>query len=156
LPVHTVGGQSLDSTSRSERAGVGNTHDCDQDHSVEDRWQNLDTGKLNGDDERRVSRGRTIAAVQLAVRRHNQSDEEEVDDVEDEDTQGDLFRGPRDLLLGVLGLSGGQTDQLGSSVGESSGDEHSTEAVEAVEEGGVGVFPIAVCQSCSEPPLVCT
>jgi hypothetical protein len=28
--------------------------------------------------------------------------------------------------------------------------------VEAVEEGGVGVFPIAVCQSCSEASLVCT
>jgi len=156
VPVHTVSSERLDSASGAERARVGNTHDCDQDHSVEDRRQDLDTGKLNGDDERRVARGRTIAAVQLAVRRHNQSDKEEVDDVEDEDTQGDLFRGSRDLLLGVLGLGGGQADQLGSSVGEGGGNEHSTEAMEAVEEGGVGVFPIPVCQYCSEPSLVFT
>ena len=72
--------------------------------------------------------------VRIAVRGHDQSDEEQVDDVEDEDTQGNLLRGSWDLLLGVLGLSGSQADQLGSSVGEGGGDEDSTEAMEAVEE----------------------
>jgi hypothetical protein len=92
--------------------------------------------------------------VRIAVRGHDQSDEEQVDDVEDEDTQGNLLRGSWDLLLGVLGLSGSQADQLGSSVGEGGGDEDSTEAMEAVEEGGVGVAPVAGCQSHSNPSLV--
>jgi hypothetical protein len=89
-----------------------------------------------------VSGRGTLALVEVAVCRHDQSDEEEVDDVEDEDTQGDLFGGPRDLLLWVLGLCGGQADQLSSSVGECGGDEDSAEAVEAVEEGGPGGVPV--------------
>ena len=92
--------------------------------------------------------------VRIAVRGHDQSDEEQVDDVEDEDTQGNLLRGSWDLLLGVLGLSGSQADQLGSSVGEGGGDEDSTEAMEAIEEGGPGCVPVVCCQSCPRLSLV--
>ena len=92
--------------------------------------------------------------VRIAVRGHDQSDEEQVDDVEDEDTQGNLLRGSWDLLLGVIGLGGSQADELSSSVGEGGGDEDSTEAMEAVEEGGVWVAPVAGCQFRSNPSLV--
>lgn len=89
----------------------------------------------------------SFAFVQGAVGWHDQTDEEEVDNVEDEDTPDDLLRGPWDLLDWVLGLGCGKTDELSAGVGERSSDENTTEAVEAIEEGRVGSVPIPSCQT---------
>lgn len=78
---------------------------------------------------------RALTGVQWAVGRDDQADEEEVDNVEDEDTPDDLFAGARDLLCGVLGLSRGESDELCAGVGEGSSNEDAAEAVETVEEG---------------------
>lgn len=140
--AHTVCGKSLNCASRAVSAGVGDTHDGNQNDGVEDRRQNLDTGKFDGNDERRGARRATLSGVKRAVGRHVQSNEEQVDNVEDEDTPDDLLRGPWDLLYGVLRLGGSKTDKLGTGVSESGGDEHAAEAVEAIEEGGVGCVPV--------------
>jgi hypothetical protein len=142
----TICSKSLDCASRAVSAGVGNAHDCDQDNGVEDRRQDLDTSKLDGNDERRGTRSTTLSGVQRAVRRYVQSDEEQVHDVEDEDTEDDLFRGLRDLLDGVLRLCCGETDQFGTGVSERGVDEDAAEAVEAVQEGGVRCVPVSSCQ----------
>jgi hypothetical protein len=143
---HTICSKSLDCASRAVSAGVGNAHDRNQDNGVEDRRQDLNTGKLDGDDERRSTRSATSSVVQRAVRRHVQSDEEQVDDVEDEDTVDHLFRGLRDLLDRVLRLCCGKTDQFGTGVGEGGVDEDAAEAVEAIQEGGVRCVPVPSCQ----------
>lgn len=78
-----------------------------------------------------------LATVQRTVGRHDQPNEEEVDDVEDGDTPYDLFRGPRDLLFGVGRFRSGQSGQFSASVGERRSDEDAAEAVEAVEERGI-------------------
>ena len=102
----TIGSQCLESTCGAERAGVGHAHDGDQDHGVEDGGKDLDACQLDSNNEWRATRFRAGAAVQWAVGRHNQADEEEVDDVEDADTPDDLFGGFGDLLLGICGLCG--------------------------------------------------
>lgn len=85
----------------------------------------------------------TLARVQRAVRRDDQADKEQVDNVEDEDTPDDLLGSPGDLLGGVLGFSSSKTDELGTGVGEGGSDEDTAEAVEAVEEGGPGCVPVS-------------
>jgi hypothetical protein len=148
----TICSKSLDCASRAVSAGVGNAHDCDQDDGVEDRRQDLDTCKLDGNDERRSTRSATLSGVQRAVRRHVQSNEEQVDNVKDGDTPDDLFRGLRDLLDGVLRLRCGETDQFGTSVSEGGVDKDAAEAVEAVQEGGVRCVPVSNCQ---QSHLIC-
>ena len=90
-----------------------------------------------------MARRRAIAGVQRAVRRDDQADQEQVDNVEDEDTPDNLLRSPGDLLGGVLGLSCGKADELGTGIGEGGSDEDTTEAVEAVQEGGPRCVPVS-------------
>lgn len=67
-------GKSLKSTGRGECARVGDRHDRDQDNSIEDGWENLDTGELNGDDEWRMTTGGSLSLVEWGVGWDNQSD----------------------------------------------------------------------------------
>jgi len=90
-----------------------------------------------------VARLGTLAGVQRAVRRDDQTNQEQVDNVEDEDTPDDLLGGPGDLLGGVGSFGGSKTDELGTGVGEGGGDEDTAEAVEAVKEGGPGCVPVS-------------
>lgn len=83
-----------------------------------------------------MTRCRTSITVQWAVCRHDQTNEQKVDSVEDQNTVDDLLRGLGDLLLWVDGFSCGQTGQLSASVGKCGGDENTAESVEAIEEGG--------------------
>lgn len=48
----TIGSESLDGASGAVCARVGDTHNCNQDDSVEDGREDLDSGKLDGNDER--------------------------------------------------------------------------------------------------------
>lgn len=69
-----------------------------------------------------------------------QADEEETEDVEKGDTPEDLLDGSGQGLDGVLGLSGGETDEFGSGEGEGRGDEAGAETTETVGEG-TGAVP---------------
>lgn len=79
---------------------------------------------------------------QGSVRRHDQTNEEKVDDVEDSDTPYNLSRCFWDLLLWVFGFRGSQSSELGASIGEGGGDEDAAKAVEAIEESRVGCMPV--------------
>jgi len=72
--------------------------------------------------------------VQRAVRRHDQANEEEVDDVENGETPDNLLGSSWDFPQGVGRLGSGQTSKLSASVGEGGRDENRAEALETVEE----------------------
>lgn len=69
------------------------------------------------------------------------SDEEETEDVEDGDTPEDLLNSTGHVLGGVVRLSSGETNQLGTGEGEGGSDEDGAEALEAVLEC-TGVVPV--------------
>jgi hypothetical protein len=144
--ARTICSEGLDCSSRAKRAGVCNAHDGDQDDSIENRREDLDASKPNCNDKRRMTRRGAFVTVQGAVLRYNQTNEEKVDNVEDGDTPDDLLRGPRNLLLGVLGFRGSQPSQFGASVGERRSDEDAAEAVEAIEECFVRRMPVSIHQ----------
>lgn len=142
---HTVLGQSLEGSGGSKGAGVGDTHDRNQDHGVEDGWKDLDTGKLDGNDERRATTGSTLTMVQRAVSGDNEADEEQVHNVEDADTPDDLLGGLGDFLLWVFSLGSSESSKFSSAESEGSRDEDSAESMEAIEEGAVRVVPGRMC-----------
>ena len=90
-----------------------------------------------------MTRFGTFAAVQVTVGWYDQTDEEQVDNVEDGDTPDDLLRGPRNLLSWVGCFRGRQSGQLGASVGEGRSDEDAAEAMEAIEECRVRWMPVS-------------
>lgn len=59
----TICRKSLHGAGGPKSTCVGDTDDRDEDDSVEDGGEDLDSGELNGDDERRVKRRCTSAAV---------------------------------------------------------------------------------------------
>ena len=139
---HTALGKSLHGTGRAERARVGNADDGNGDDGVEDGGKDLDTGVLDGQDERRglgVGTGRAEETV--VVGRHDQTEDEQVDDVEEGNAPEHLLGGEGNSLAGVRGLSGRETDKLGTTEGKGSDDEDTSEAIEAVLER-TGVVPV--------------
>lgn len=128
----------MDCPGGTKSARVCHAHDRNQDDSIENGWEGLDASKLDCNDKRRVTGRGTFASVQGAIGRDDQPNEEKVDNVEDGNTPYDLFRGPRDLLSWVGRLRSSQSCQLGASVGKCRGDEDTAEAMEAIEESGVG------------------
>ena len=110
--------QSLEGSSRAERARVGNTHYGNKNHGVENRRECLDAGQFDGNDERRVTTFTTTSGVQNAVLRDDEADEEEIDDVEDTDTPDDLLRSFGDFFPGIFGLGSRKTGEFGSTKGK--------------------------------------
>ena len=89
--LQTISSNSLDCACGAKGAGIGNAHNGNQDDSVENGRQILDAGKLDRNDKRRMAGLGTRAAVQRTVCRDDQTNEEEVHDVEDADAPYDLF-----------------------------------------------------------------
>lgn len=142
LWAHTVLSQSLEGTGGGKGAGVGNTHNGDQDDGVEDGWQDLDSGKLDGNDEWGVATGGSLTLVQRAVGWDNKADEEQVDDVEDADTPNHLLGSFGYLLARIFSLGSGETSQFSATEGEGCSDEDGAEAVETVEETRPRSMPV--------------
>lgn len=134
LGTHTVLCKRLESTGGSKCARVGDRHDRDQDDGVKNRWEDLDTGELDGDDEWRVTTGGSFSLVKRRVGWDDQSNEEEVDDVEDTDTPDDLFGSLGHFLAWVLSLGSGKTSQFSATERERCSDKNCAETVKAVEE----------------------
>lgn len=118
LGTHTVLCKGLESTGGGECAGVGDRHDRDQNDGIKDGWEDLDAGELNGDDEWRVTTGRSLASVERRVGWDDKSDEEEVNNVKDADTPYDLLGRLRDFFAWVLSLGSCETCQLSSTEGK--------------------------------------
>jgi hypothetical protein len=128
----------LHGSGRTESARVGDRQDGDGDDSVEDGGKDLDLGVLNGQHEGRGlgvgTRGTEETGIIAA---ENDSDNEEVDDVEDSDTPEDLLGGSGDGSAGIGRLSGGETNHLSTTESESSNDEDGTETLEVGESTGI-------------------
>jgi hypothetical protein len=105
--------QSLESSGRRECTRIGDAHDGNQNHSVEDRGKRLDASELDGDNEGRATTGGLIQ--EWGVGGHNEPDEEEVDDVEDANTPNDLLGSFRNFLSWVLGFGGSKSGEFGST-----------------------------------------
>jgi len=81
LGSHALSSKSLERASRAESARVGDGQDSNGNHSVEDGWQTLDAGVLDGDDEwRSLGVGARRAKQEIRVRWHNETDHEQVHD----------------------------------------------------------------------------
>lgn len=134
--THSLLAESLNGTGRSVRAGVGDGDDGEGDDGVKDGWENFDTGILEGQDEWRVLGIGTGGVGKVGIIRwDNETEDSKGDNVEEGDTPEDLLGSLWNGLSWVGGLSGGKTDQLGSSEGERGGDEDGAETVETVLEG---------------------
>jgi hypothetical protein len=72
----TVLSQSLERSRRPESRRVGNAHDGNQNHRVEDRGQGFDTCQLNGDHKGRVATFTSSPIIERAVRGYNKTNEE--------------------------------------------------------------------------------
>lgn len=135
LGSHTTLRHGLDGPGRAEGAGVGDRDDSQGDDDVEDGGENLDTGVLDGKHEWRCFGICARSTLQPGiVRGKDEADNEEVDDVEEEDSPESLLRRPGDGLPGVVRLSGSETDELCSTEGKGCGDEDRAETTEAVPE----------------------
>lgn len=135
LGHHTTLCHCLQSASRTIGARVGNTDDGDGDNGVEDMREDLDTGILNGQDEGRESgvRARGFCKT-LVIEGQNETKNQQVDYIEEQDAPEHLFGSLRNSLAGVGRLGGSKTTQLSTCEGESSTGKHAGKAVEAVVE----------------------
>lgn len=98
-------------------------------------WHDLDVGKSAGADHWGVlGVGTGCALESWIIRWDDEAEDEEGDDVENGDTPEHLLGGLWQRLSRVIGLSSGKTNQLGTSKGESGGDEHGTPSLESVAE----------------------
>jgi hypothetical protein len=157
--------KSLESSGRGKRAGVGNAHHGNQDHGVEDGGESLDTCQFDSNNEWGVTAGTTLASVKRAVGRDNETDEEEVDNVEDANTPDDLLGSLGDFLSWIGGLGSSKSSKFSSAKGKRGCNEDGTESVEAVEESTVWSVPrlnrfVSAClknsAECSHIPVFST
>lgn len=124
LGSHATLSHCLDGTGRAESARVGDRDDGEGNNGVEDRRENLDTGVLNGKHEWRCLGVRARGTLESGVvRTDDETNNEQVDNVEEEDSPECLLGRLRDGLPGVVGLSSGKTNELSTTKGKSGGHE---------------------------------
>lgn len=136
-------GESGKGTRGTVDGGVTDREHGDHDNDVHDRWEGIDLGVVDSDDERRsggISAGSTVEEKGVVVR-HEQADKRERDDVEEGDTPENLLDGCRERLARVCSLGGSKTDKFGTGEGEGRGHEDTAKTLEAVVECA-GVVPV--------------
>ncbi len=72
--------------------------------------------------------------VEWTVFGYNETDEEEIDEVEDANTPTDLPCGFGNFFPRVFGISGSQPCKFGSAIGERGRNKDATESMETIEE----------------------
>lgn len=146
LGSHASLGHGLHSTSGAECARVGDRDDGEGDDGVEDGGKHFNASILDSQDERTgLGVGTTRAQQSLVVRSDDESKNEQIDDVEEEDSPKHLLGGAGNSLPRVFGLGSSKTDKLSTTEREGSRDEDRAETVEAVSEGA-GVGPVLGAQ----------
>lgn len=129
-----VRGKAVESSAGDVEIGVGGREDEDQDTSVDDVGEDLDTSNLGGDNKGRgAGTGPALSDSKGQIRRvvrDNHSNEEDTETVEEEDAVEGKVDGLRDAATRVLGLAGCDTDQLSAKVGKSGVDHDGPEAKE--------------------------
>ena len=71
LGSHATSSESLQSTGRGESRAICDRDNGDGDDSVEDRRQGLDSGKTNGNDERRVLGVGTVSVEKVGLEKQS-------------------------------------------------------------------------------------
>lgn len=154
----SVDSKTVEGSSGNVEIGVGGGENEKQKGGVDNVRQTLDTGVGDGNNERRGSgrgggllgKGKSgIVIGNVHSQKHDQQNVKEADSVEGQ------LDGSRHVSSGVLGLSNGDTDELGTKVGEDSSDETGSpgneSALGAVDGQitllvlleGTGVFPVS-------------
>lgn len=135
---HVALSHSLNGSGRAESARVGDTEDGDGDDSVHDAGEDLDTGILDSKNEGRgLGVGTAGSHETRVVGGEDETDDEQVQDVEDGNSPEDLLASHGDRLAGVGRLGSGQTNHLSTTEGEGSNDEDTAETLEVGESTGV-------------------
>jgi len=131
---HVALSHSLNGSGRAEGAGVGDREDSNGDDSVHNAREDLDTSILDSKNEGRgLGVGTAGTHETLVVGGEDETDNEQVEDVEDGNSPEDLLASHGDRSAGVGRLSGSKTNHLSTTEGESSDDKDSTETLEAGE-----------------------
>lgn len=127
--------------------------------SIDDRWQNVDTGRQNGNDKwrSRSSTGRTPPCglrEESRVGIDNHTNDQDAENVEKDDSVKCLADGGGDSLAWVFGFADRHTDELCAHVGEKSEHEGIDEGEEFTEIArlfpcleGFTVFPVPEAQT---------
>lgn len=110
--------------------GVGGGENGGQEHSIDDVGQNLDTSQVGSDDQGRRGGILRVEQKRWVVGRHNDTDEEDGRHEQAEDAPESPADGTGNALLGVLGLTSTNTNQLGPLETEAGGDQDGPEANE--------------------------
>lgn len=133
----TLNSETVKSTGGNVEIGVGGGEDEDQDTGVEDGWESVDTGNLDGDDEWRSSSGWTGRSSLVGLNKlwvvvwENHAQEEDQHNVKKQNTVEGKLDGAWDDLAWVLSLTDGDTDKLDTKVSEDSGGKSRPECEEA-------------------------
>lgn len=108
--------ESLNRARRTEGAGVGNRNDRYGDDGVEDGRKHFNASKVDGQDEWGGLGVCTGGAQEnIGIRRHNETQDEERNHVEEGDTPENLLGCQRNGLSWVRGFGSCKPDELGSS-----------------------------------------
>jgi hypothetical protein len=135
---HVALSHSLDGSGRAESAGVGNREDSNGDDSVHDAREDLDTSILDGKNEGGgLGVGTAGTHETLIVGGEDETDDEQVEDVEDGNSPEDLLASHGDGSAGVGRLGSSKTNHLSTTERESSNDKDGAETLEAGESTGV-------------------
>lgn len=134
LGGHAALSHSLHGSGRTESARVGDREDRDGDDGVEDAGEDLDTGILDGDDEGgSLGVGTAGTHETLISVGEDETENEQVQDIEDGNSPKHLLASLGDRLAGVGRLGSSKTDHLSTSKGEGSDDEDGAETLEGGE-----------------------
>lgn len=104
----------MEGTGGGVKTRVTGRKDSDQDDSVHNVTSDADTGLDKDTGEGRGLDAAASVGKGIIVVGDGQSDDQDGKDVEHQDTPEDLTDSTGDVLAGVLGLSGSDSDQLSS------------------------------------------
>lgn len=141
LWCHALNCERLNGTRGGVRGRVGDADNGDGDDGVEDGGEYLDAGVGDGEHKRRVLCACVARSEQSRVVVWNdESENEQVDNVEKGNAPEDLLGGFGDLPDRVRCLGGRKTGKLGTTVGKGRRDKDGAETLEACK--GSGVVPV--------------
>ena len=151
-------GKTVESTRADVQVGVGSAQDEDEDGTIDNVVEDFDTDQSGSNDEGGGSSPGLLGICDKeggVGSRDDETNDENTTNIEDQDTPKGSPDGDGDVFPGILSLADGDTNELGSHVGEESVDESRPETkeysqtvpignlvVEVFTHGTIGRFPV--------------
>lgn len=136
-----VASKTVQRTTGDVKIGVGGREDEDEDASVDNRRQRIDTCEFGSNNEGRSAGAWVLLVVckgkRLGIIWHDHADEEDAQAVEEEDTVEGELDSLGDASAGVLRLASRHTHQLSTEIGECGVDHNRPEAQELAGRASV-------------------